>query len=537
MAVRGEHGDATGRNREPADHPAGDPTERAFHTGPRIEEHDGAAPPARGDPAGGNVDGHPRDLHGRRDARHRLARRQVPQPGGPVDGGGDGPRPAEREVGAAEPAGVSGERRVAPAARRVPCAGGSVGGGGEHAEAVGAENRGDDRAAVTEDVAGGVGLSGQPVPLPPAQPRGAQVQQCAGVGGVAVPQPGLGRGEVAGVAVPLRPLALPVGVGLPRLGVGLGGHGAGGLAGRPHGLHGGGDGAQHERHQHGRGGGERHAVAGGELAEPVGAPLGPGLQRLAGEVAVDIGPERGDARVAAVAVGPRRPLRDPLQLAGEARPQRLGRGLPGRRDGRAVLGRERREAGGRRGRLGAVGVRRGRRRREPREQLAQDQPQAVDIGPHVEVAPAGGLLGAHRRPAARQLAGLGDLRFERAVAVDGLGDAEVDHLRRRPAVAVEGEHVGRLQVAVDQAALVGVGDAVAGAAEQPQALLDRQAAPVGEAGDGLAGHPLHDEVGPAVGRGARLEGGGDVGVLQERQRPPLAIETGDDCAGCPCPAG
>src|SRR5206468_4058684 len=85
----------------------------------------------------------------------------------------------------------------------------------------------------------------------------------------------------------------------------------------------------------------------------------------------------------------------------------------------------------------------------PREQLVEDGAQRVDVGGGADVLVASlGLLGGHVGRGAEDLAGVVE-----AVVVQLLGQAEVgDH---RQAVGGQ-QHVGRLQVAVDDAAGVGV---------------------------------------------------------------------------------
>ena len=58
-----------------------------------------------------------------------------------------------------------------------------------------------------------------------------------------------------------------------------------------------------------------------------------------------------------------------------------------------------------------------------------------------------------------------------------LGHAEVDHLRHRPAVVQADQDVGRLQVAVDDALLVGVLHRLADGNEQLEPLPGRRAWP------------------------------------------------------------
>ena len=83
------------------------------------------------------------------------------------------------------------------------------------------------------------------------------------------------------------------------------------------------------------------------------------------------------------------------------------------------------------------------------EHLVKDRTQGVDVGRRTDVpALPARLLGGHVAGRAHDLAGLGVA----VVRVDPLGQAEVGDLGR----AVRGEQdVGRLQVAVDDAGLVG----------------------------------------------------------------------------------
>ena len=65
---------------------------------------------------------------------------------------------------------------------------------------------------------------------------------------------------------------------------------------------------------------------------------------------------------------------------------------------------------------------------------------------------------------------LGEQRPLGQPLVDGLGDAEVDHLGHRLAVVEGDQDVGRLDVAVDDPLLVGVLDRLADRDEQLQPL-------------------------------------------------------------------
>ena len=87
-----------------------------------------------------------------------------------------------------------------------------------------------------------------------------------------------------------------------------------------------------------------------------------------------------------------------------------------------------------------------------------------------------GLLGAHVHRRADHLAVAREERLLGEPLLDGLGDAEVDDLGHGHAVVQRDQDVGRLDVAVDDALLVGVLDGLADLDEQLQALGGREVA-------------------------------------------------------------
>ena len=88
-------------------------------------------------------------------------------------------------------------------------------------------------------------------------------------------------------------------------------------------------------------------------------------------------------------------------------------------------------------------------------------PEAVDVGRRAELAPgAGGLLGGHVAGRAQDRAA----DRQRAVLTGPLGQAEVGDVRA--SLAVE-QDVRGLQVAVQEAALVGVVDGAGQGSHQP----------------------------------------------------------------------
>ena len=179
---------------------------------------------------------------------------------------------------------------------------------------------------------------------------------------------------------------------------------------------------------------------------------------------------------------------------------------------------------------------RGRARRpgldrvDARQRLVQQQPERVEVGALVDRA-AGGLLGRHVRERADDVPGQRERLLARQV-----GDAEVRQLggAAARARAVGHDHVLRLDVAVDHAALVGVVERVGEREPDPQhvavrelarRLELRQRAPLDQLGDQVAAAVLlagveqrHDRVVVQPGDGARLA----LGALRRR---PVA---GDD---------
>jgi hypothetical protein len=175
-----------------------------------------------------------------------------------------------------------------------------------------------------------------------------------------------------------------------------------------------------------------------------------------------------------------------------------------------------------------------RERSAAREHLVQEHPERVDVDPHVHLERiARDLLGAHVRQRAEHLAeprGPGAApRVAGRVAVGEPRDPEVQHVR---APRVVHEHVPGLEVAMDDAALMGVMHRVAHLQQQRHPLADRPAGTrvLGErhAADALHGDVRHRPRG-AVGAathlgGARLEDLGDPGMLQPAEHLRLTLE-------------
>ena len=111
------------------------------------------------------------------------------------------------------------------------------------------------------------------------------------------------------------------------------------------------------------------------------------------------------------------------------------------------------------------------------QQLVQHDAQRVNVGSGVYgLVQRVGLLGAHVFRCSDELADLREHGVVGPALVHGVGDAEVDDLGRRgvPSTSVH-QHVGGLEVAVDDALLVGVLHGFADGQEelQPLAALSR----------------------------------------------------------------
>ena len=127
---------------------------------------------------------------------------------------------------------------------------------------------------------------------------------------------------------------------------------------------------------------------------------------------------------------------------------------------------------------------------------------------------------------------LGEQRLLGQLLPGGLGDAEVDDLGHRPAVVQRDQDVRRLEVAVDDALLMGVLHGLADVDEQLQPLarrqlvLDRRYSVIGTPRTSSItkyGRPV--SVAPASSTLAMF------GMVHQRQGLPLGLEAGDDLPG------
>ena len=158
----------------------------------------------------------------------------------------------------------------------------------------------------------------------------------------------------------------------------------------------------------------------------------------------------------------------------------------------------------------------GLKRRPPGQHLVERDPQRVEIDPMVDLQPLD-LLRRHVTERSDQRAGHGQV----ALGVPHLGDPEVHHLGR----PVGQDHdVGRFQVPVDHAHLVGVADGGEDLLGDPDRFRNgKNPGPVHQASERLPLEELHHQE-----RLARLllerVDRGDSGVGQPRLGPGLVLE-------------
>jgi len=114
---------------------------------------------------------------------------------------------------------------------------------------------------------------------------------------------------------------------------------------------------------------------------------------------------------------------------------------------------------------------------------------------------------------------------------DGFGDAEVDDFGGGAAFADADEDVGWLEVAMDQAFVVGVLNSFAYRDEEFEAIPEIQVVMIAIGRNRLAGNVLHHEVGAAIGSRSRIKDLRDVGMVHDRKGLALLLESGQNLAG------
>ena len=162
------------------------------------------------------------------------------------------------------------------------------------------------------------------------------------------------------------------------------------------------------------------------------------------------------------------------------------------------------------------------------EQFVEQHAERVDVGGRGHRL-AANLLGAGVFRRHQLQAGRGRReRLARELGIQQLGDAEVQQLGR---AIGDHEHVGRLDVAVDDQVLVRVLDGGADVTKELQARGGVEPVRVAVVDDRLAFDVLHREVRPAVRRAATVEQARDERMLEAGENLPLVAEAADDAVG------
>jgi hypothetical protein len=126
------------------------------------------------------------------------------------------------------------------------------------------------------------------------------------------------------------------------------------------------------------------------------------------------------------------------------------------------------------------------------------------------------LFGTHIERRADHLQKVGIEGLFGELLVDRLGDAKVDHFRDSYAVNFWHEHVGRFEIAVNDAFLVGVVNGSADFRKQLQPLPCVEPLRIAVLGDRRALHQLHHEIRLPRLRSTAVQDTSDVGVVHDR---------------------
>ena len=168
-------------------------------------------------------------------------------------------------------------------------------------------------------------------------------------------------------------------------------------------------------------------------------------------------------------------------------------------------------------------------RRAAGEQLIEQHAKAVDVAARVDIQPT--HLRLLRRHVERGADHLLELREEGQIGqplrLGRFGHTEVNDLRHRHAVVQRDEDVRGLQIAVDDALLMGMLHRLTDRDEEREPLRRREIRLIAVIRDLDAPHQFHDKERPPRGRGARIMHFGDVGMIHHRERLALLLETRD----------
>ena len=282
-------------------------------------------------------------------------------------------------------------------------------------------------------------------------------------------------------------------------------------------------------------------MAPNEPAESIAGAGRSRLDRLGAEKAAEVEPQAMYRFVAAVSLGGQRlegnPIEIALDLAGQAAgigAAELGQERPGVTQGvEPGAGREwsrfANEVGGS---APGPGQHDGIAWQCADQNFVENDSQAVDIASGIEIELARfPLFRAHVGDGADRIVEVGGKGSLTQPPGQRLGDSEVDDLGHRLILAQRHHDVGGLEVAVDDAFLVGVVDRAADIDHQPDACAGVEALLIAEVGQRNSRHILHGVVRATLRGGAGVVHPGDVGVVHDRQGLALGLEAADEGFG------
>ena len=163
---------------------------------------------------------------------------------------------------------------------------------------------------------------------------------------------------------------------------------------------------------------------------------------------------------------------------------------------------------------------------DPRQQLVEQHPQAVDVTARINIQPAHlRLLRAHVSRGPDELLELGVNGLPRQLLLRCLGNTEVNDLRYRQPIMKRRQDVRGLDVPVDNPLLMRVLNRVTDLDEQIQPLAGGQVLLVAIPGDRNPFDQLHHEVRPPALGSPPIQHLSDVGMVHQRQRLALRLKS------------
>ena len=166
------------------------------------------------------------------------------------------------------------------------------------------------------------------------------------------------------------------------------------------------------------------------------------------------------------------------------------------------------------------------------EEFVENYAERVDVAAGVDIGGAEiGLLGTHVTQRADQHPDLREGGLLSEFRTGCLGQTEIDDSRYRHPLLQFDQNVRGLDVAVNDALLMGVLDGLADGNEERETFGHGEPVGIAVAGDRQPIHEPHHEVWGAGRGGAGFENARDVGMIHHREGLSLAFETSDHQPG------